>query len=136
VVDDTYNANPDSVHAAIDTLLALPAPHTLVLGDMGEVGEQGLAFHQEVVERALQHASVHVISTGQWLTQAHQAHAQPHGQWAHASNVQQAIDWALPRAAQGGSILIKGSRFMRMEQVVQALQQQWPMADNLETTTC
>ncbi len=48
LVDDSYNANPDSVRAAIDLLAALPAPRTLVLGDMGEVGEQGPAFHREV----------------------------------------------------------------------------------------
>ena len=41
LVDDTYNANPDSVRAAIDVLAALPAPRWLVLGDMGEVGDQG-----------------------------------------------------------------------------------------------
>ena len=45
LVDDTYNANPDSVRAAIDVLAGLPAPRLLVLGDMGEVGDQGPAFH-------------------------------------------------------------------------------------------
>ena len=48
IIDDTYNANPDSVRAAIDVLAAAPAPRWLVLGDMGEVGAQGPAFHREV----------------------------------------------------------------------------------------
>ena len=48
LIDDTYNANPDSVRAAIDVLAALPGPRWLVLGDMGEVGDQGPAFHREV----------------------------------------------------------------------------------------
>ena len=48
LIDDSYNANPDSVRAAIDVLAALPAPRWLVLGDMGEVGDQGPAFHREV----------------------------------------------------------------------------------------
>ena len=48
LVDDSYNANPDSVRAAIDVLAALAGPRWLVLGDMGEVGEQGPAFHAEV----------------------------------------------------------------------------------------
>ncbi len=48
VVDDSYNANPDSVHAAIELLAGLPGPHLLVLGDMGEVGDQGAQFHREV----------------------------------------------------------------------------------------
>ena len=44
LIDDTYNANPDSVRAAIDVLADLPGPRLLVLGDMGEVGSQGLRF--------------------------------------------------------------------------------------------
>ena len=48
LVDDTYNANPDSVRAAIDVLAAMPAPRVLVLGDMGEVGAQGPAYHREI----------------------------------------------------------------------------------------
>ena len=48
LIDDTYNANPDSVRAAIDVLAALPGPRWLVLGDMGEVGAHGPAFHAEV----------------------------------------------------------------------------------------
>src|SRR4029079_1864449 len=48
LIDDTYNANPDSVRAAIDVLAACPGPTVLVLGDMGEVGEQGPQFHAEV----------------------------------------------------------------------------------------
>ncbi len=52
VIDDTYNANPDSVRAAIDVLAEMPGPRWLVLGDMGEVGAQGPAFHREIGEYA------------------------------------------------------------------------------------
>jgi UDP-N-acetylmuramoyl-tripeptide--D-alanyl-D-alanine ligase len=48
LVDDTYNANPDSVRAAIELLAALEGPRVLVLGDMGEVGSHGPAFHEEI----------------------------------------------------------------------------------------
>ncbi|MCP2937291.1 UDP-N-acetylmuramoyl-tripeptide--D-alanyl-D-alanine ligase, partial [Salmonella enterica subsp. enterica serovar Typhimurium] len=48
VIDDTYNANPDSVRAAIDVLAQVASPRLLVLGDMGEVGDQGPQFHEEV----------------------------------------------------------------------------------------
>ena len=51
VIDDTYNANPDSVRAAIDVLALCPPPRVLVLGDMGEVGNAGPAFHAEIGER-------------------------------------------------------------------------------------
>ena len=48
LIDDSYNANPDSVRAVIDVLAELPGPRLLVLGDMGEVGDQGPASHAEV----------------------------------------------------------------------------------------
>ena len=48
VIDDTYNANPDSVEAAIDVLAATPSPRWLVLGDMGEVGANGPRYHHEI----------------------------------------------------------------------------------------
>src|SRR5204863_4325754 len=48
VIDDSYNANPDSVRAAIDVLASCPAPTALVLGDMGEVGPRGPEFHREI----------------------------------------------------------------------------------------
>ena len=59
LVDDSYNANPDSVRAAIDVLAALPGPRWLVLGDMGEVGDQGPAFHIEVGAYAKQRGIEH-----------------------------------------------------------------------------
>lgn len=64
MVDDTYNANPDSVRAAIDVLAELPAPRLLVLGDMGEVGTQGPEFHQEVGVHALKMGIDHVLCLG------------------------------------------------------------------------
>jgi UDP-N-acetylmuramoyl-tripeptide--D-alanyl-D-alanine ligase len=66
VVDDTYNANPDSVRAAIDVLAELPGPRLLVLGDMGEVGDQGPQFHARLATRApVRHrAAVHAGRAG------------------------------------------------------------------------
>ena len=52
VIDDSYNANPDSVRAAIDVLARAHGERWLALGDMGEVGDQGPAFHREVGEYA------------------------------------------------------------------------------------
>ncbi|HEY5798710.1 MAG TPA: UDP-N-acetylmuramoyl-tripeptide--D-alanyl-D-alanine ligase, partial [Burkholderiaceae bacterium] len=52
VIDDTYNANPDSARAAIDVLAGAPSPRVLVLGDMGEVGSEGPAFHEEIGQYA------------------------------------------------------------------------------------
>ncbi|MDP5008124.1 MAG: UDP-N-acetylmuramoyl-tripeptide--D-alanyl-D-alanine ligase, partial [Glaciimonas sp.] len=64
VIDDTYNANPDSVRAAIDVLAQTPAPRLLVLGDMGEVGDQGKQFHQEIGAYAKQHGITDFFTLG------------------------------------------------------------------------
>src|SRR5690606_10444747 len=65
VIDDTYNANPDSMRAAIDVLAAYPAPRILVVGDMGEVGTQGKEFHEEVGAYAQQRGIETVLATGE-----------------------------------------------------------------------
>jgi UDP-N-acetylmuramoyl-tripeptide--D-alanyl-D-alanine ligase len=116
LVDDTYNANPDSVRAAIDVLAALPGPRWLVLGDMGEVGDQGPAFHHEVGAYAKQRG----IETF-WAAGALMAHAaQAFGDARHFADVA-ALIAALGEAPVCASVVVKGSRFMKMEQVVAAL---------------
>ncbi len=64
VIDDTYNANPDSVRAAIDVLAGAPSPKWLVLGDMGEVGAQGPAFHREAGAYARERGIDRLLTTG------------------------------------------------------------------------
>ncbi|MCU0927126.1 MAG: UDP-N-acetylmuramoylalanyl-D-glutamyl-2, 6-diaminopimelate--D-alanyl-D-alanine ligase, partial [Hydrogenophaga sp.] len=128
LIDDTYNANPDSVVAAIRVLAELPSPRLLVLGDMGEVGEQGLAFHLEVLRQAQASGIEAVHCAGDWMRQAVdalQAAREPApAHWAEvpalADHVS-ALVAATPASAVR-SVLVKGSRFMRMERVVQALQ--------------
>ncbi len=104
VVDDTYNANPDSVRAAIDVLAELPGPRLLVLGDMGEVGDQGPQFHAEVGE----HARARGIE--QLLTLGAQSVAMQGRHFEDIDSLKQAVLAELPKAA---SVLVKGSRFMR-----------------------
>jgi UDP-N-acetylmuramoyl-tripeptide--D-alanyl-D-alanine ligase len=127
LVDDSYNANPDSVVAAIRVLAELPAPRLLVLGDMGEVGEQGLAFHTEVLRQAQACGIEAVHTSGDWMALASADLSargeQPGRHWAE---VQDLVDHVCATVAAGPeplvqSVLVKGSRFMRMERVVQAL---------------
>jgi len=128
LVDDTYNANPDSVVAAINVLAELPAPRLLLLGDMGEVGEQGLAFHLEVLRHARARGIETVHCAGQWMQQACaalQAVGEPAPRhWTEVADLAAFVARELGRAdaAPVRSVLVKGSRFMRMERVVQALQ--------------
>jgi UDP-N-acetylmuramoyl-tripeptide--D-alanyl-D-alanine ligase len=119
VVDDSYNANPDSVLAAIDVLADLPAPRLLVLGDMGEVGVNGAAFHAEVG----QHAQAQGIERLFTLGDLARASAAAHAQATHFGDMAALQAAVLAQAAEGGSVLVKGSRFMRMERVVQALRE-------------
>jgi UDP-N-acetylmuramoyl-tripeptide--D-alanyl-D-alanine ligase len=119
VVDDTYNANPDSVRAAIDVLAELPGPRWLVLGDMGEVGDQGPQFHVEVGAYAKERGVEHVLTLGT-LARHTAASFQGARHFDDMSLLQKAVQLALPDA---GSVLVKGSRFMRMERVVDAIAQ-------------
>jgi UDP-N-acetylmuramoyl-tripeptide--D-alanyl-D-alanine ligase len=115
LVDDSYNANPDSVIAAIDVLATLPGPHWLLLGDMAEVGTRGPQFHAEVGLHARQRG----IDTV-WTAGSLSAHAGPDRHFGSVAEMLQALHHdTLPPA---GSLLVKGSRSIRMEQVVRALQ--------------
>jgi UDP-N-acetylmuramoyl-tripeptide--D-alanyl-D-alanine ligase len=117
LVDDSYNANPDSVRAAIDVLAGLDGPRWLVLGDMGEVGSQGVEFHVEVGDYARRRGIEQLWSAGPLC--AHCAAA--YGASARHFGDVPALLAALVDAPAAASALVKGSRFMRMEQVVQAL---------------
>ena len=113
MIDDTYNANPDSVRAAIDVLASLGGPRILVLGDMGEVGDNGPAMHYEVGEYARQ-KGIEILLT---LGQATQESARAFGDGAVVCESTQRVREELTRHA-AKSVLIKGSRFMRMERIV------------------
>ncbi len=116
LVDDSYNANPDSVLAAIDVLAQLPAPRWLLLGDMGEVGTQGPQFHAEV-GAAARARGIEFF----WAAGALMAHA---GADRHFDSVAALLNALAQDRPEAASVLVKGSRFMRMEQVVKALEQE------------
>ncbi len=117
LVDDTYNANPDSVRAAIAVLAELPAPRLLVLGDMGEVGEQGPAFHTEAGSEALAAGIEHFFAMGELAKSA--VAAFPGAR--HFTSIEDLNAAVLQQLPQVSSLLVKGSRFMRMERVVEAV---------------
>ncbi|MGV1043765.1 UDP-N-acetylmuramoyl-tripeptide--D-alanyl-D-alanine ligase [Limnohabitans sp.] len=120
LVDDTYNANPDSVRAAIDVLAELPGPRLMVLGDMGEVGDQGPQFHAEVGAYAAERGIEALYTLGELCVDA----AKAYGPARHFESMASLREAVLAQAMDFQSIVIKGSRFMKMEQVVEALVQQ------------
>jgi UDP-N-acetylmuramoyl-tripeptide--D-alanyl-D-alanine ligase len=113
VIDDSYNANPDSVRAAIDVLASCPPPTALVLGDMGEVGERGSEFHREVGEYARAKGVTQLLAMGEATRDTVSAFGQGARHFAAVEELVSNID--------ANTILVKGSRFMRMERVVAAL---------------
>ncbi|MDI9335247.1 MAG: UDP-N-acetylmuramoyl-tripeptide--D-alanyl-D-alanine ligase [Cytophagales bacterium] len=116
LVDDTYNANPDSVIAAIDMLMDLPAPRRLVLGDMGEVGDQGPAFHAEVGAYAKARGIDQFWTIGELCV---------HAGGQHFESMDALLFAASQLSPPPASILVKGSRFMKMERVVQHLEKKY-----------
>ncbi len=118
LVDDSYNANPDSVRAAIEVLADLPAPRILVLGDMGEVGDHGPQFHAEAGAQARERGIEQLFTLGAQSCAAADAFGPAARHFDSMAALQAAMQAALSGA---GSVLVKGSRFMRMERVVQAI---------------
>jgi len=118
VIDDTYNANPDSVRAAIAVLAAAPSPRWLVLGDMGEVGSEGPAFHREAGREARAAGIDRLYTTGAQAAEAGAAFGAGGSHFATAEDLARHVS---ATAAPGTTVLVKGSRFMRMERVVAAL---------------
>jgi len=117
LIDDTYNANPDSVRAAIDVLADLPGPRLLVLGDMGEVGHQGPTFHAEAGRYAKARGIEQLLTLGDMAQVAANAFEGAR----HFGSAEQLIDALRAELPHLRSVLVKGSRFMRMERVVDAL---------------
>lgn len=118
VVDDTYNANPDSMHAAIQVLAELPGPQLLVMGDMGEVGDQGPQFHAEAGALAREAGIPTMFVLGAQSVHAASAYGDGARHFNEMVALQDAVRNVLPTV---GSVLVKGSRFMKMEQVVEAI---------------
>jgi UDP-N-acetylmuramoyl-tripeptide--D-alanyl-D-alanine ligase len=115
IIDDTYNANPDSVRAAIDVLATMKSPRILVLGDMGEVGDQGQAFHTEIGQYAHQ-VGIEAIYT---LGELSKASTEAFGANAlHFTDVEALLASLKQHLADHPTFLVKGSRFMRMERIV------------------
>ncbi|MRV73057.1 UDP-N-acetylmuramoyl-tripeptide--D-alanyl-D-alanine ligase [Duganella sp. FT92W] len=116
VIDDTYNANPDSVRAAIDVLAKAPAPRVLALGDMGEVGEQGREFHEEIAAYAAAKGIEHVLVTGELAR-----HMGTVSGVQHFETFDSLLSALTAKVTPDATVLIKGSRFMKMERAVQHL---------------
>jgi UDP-N-acetylmuramoyl-tripeptide--D-alanyl-D-alanine ligase len=122
IIDDTYNANPDSARAAISVLAKSAGSRWLVLGDMGEVGADGPAFHREIGEYARAAGIDRLLAIGALAGHAVAAFGPGGKHYPDVEALLAALRRELDSPHPGGTtVLVKGSRFMRMERVVAAL---------------
>jgi UDP-N-acetylmuramoyl-tripeptide--D-alanyl-D-alanine ligase len=118
LIDDTYNANPDSVLAAIEVLAEREGARVLVLGDMGELGGASTQMHAEVGAAARHFGLDMLLTLGQDSARASEAFGDPARHFTDAEKLAEVLGSLLePRV----TVLVKGSRFMRMERVMQLL---------------
>ena len=119
LIDDTYNANPESARAAIAVLGAAPGEKLLVMGDMGELGLEAAELHREI-GRAARALGVDRLYTVGELS-AHSARAFGAGA-RHFDRFEDLLAEVENRLAPGVTVLVKCSRFMRMERIVKSLE--------------
>jgi UDP-N-acetylmuramoyl-tripeptide--D-alanyl-D-alanine ligase len=120
LLDDTYNANPGSLAAALDVLAAQPGRRVLVLGDMGELGAEAAALHAEMGRAARAAGVERLIALGE--ASVHAARAFGTG-GQHCETIEDLLHEAENVLAPGVTLLVKGSRFMRMERVIAGLEE-------------
>ncbi len=118
VIDDTYNANPDSMQAAIAVLAAYPGRKILVMGDMGELGQDARKMHAGIGEFARRAGVNALFGLGEMTAAAVQSFGTGARHFASVPDLTHAL---LEQLDQTPTVLVKGSRFMRMERVVEAL---------------
>lgn len=115
LIDDTYNANPDSVKAALAVLAAQPGKKLLVLGDMGELGDNAAAMHAQIGLAARDAGIDRLLALGELTRET----VGSFGRGAvHFDHIEDLFDQLEPLLAADTTVLVKGSRFMKMERVV------------------
>jgi UDP-N-acetylmuramoyl-tripeptide--D-alanyl-D-alanine ligase len=118
LLDDSYNANPDSVRAGIDVLAATPGRKVLVLGDMGEIGQTSAQLHDEVGGYAKSQGVDQLLALGTMSEVA----AKNFGEGGqHFAKIEDLIAALRKLLSPDTVVLVKGSRFMRMERVADAI---------------
>ncbi len=121
LIDDSYNANPSSVRAAIEVLASLSGRKWLVLGDMGELGAFAAEAHADVGEFARAQGIERLYATGPLMQRAVDSFGAGARWFGSAAELTASVDEALRGAGPEVRLLIKGSRFNRLERVVDAL---------------
>lgn len=120
LIDDTYNANPDSMQAALNVLAEMPGKKILIMGDMGELGADAAAFHYSIGQQAAAAGVDMVLTLGEFSRQTVAGFG---SKARHFTDLDALLEQARDCLKKNVSVLIKGSRFMHMERVVERLQE-------------
>ncbi len=123
LIDDTYNANPESVRAATAVLAQASGRRILVLGDMGELGAGAPQLHAEIGDLARASGIDRLLSVGELAEHAALAFGAGGRHFTRIEDLLAEVESAL---APGVTVLVKGSRFMQMERVVKAFAMESP----------
>jgi len=115
LLDDTYNANPESVRAAVAVLAQAPGAKLLVLGDMGELGAGAAQMHADIGTLARESGAERLFTLGELAANAARAFGEGGRPFARIEDLLAEVESVL---APGLTVLVKGSRFMQMERVV------------------
>jgi UDP-N-acetylmuramoyl-tripeptide--D-alanyl-D-alanine ligase len=121
LIDDSYNANPSSMRAAIEVLATLSGRKWLVLGDMGELGAFAADAHTDIGEFARAQGIERLYATGPLMQRAVDSFGAGARWYGAAAQLTAAVDEALRGAGPEVRLLVKGSRSNRLERVVEAL---------------
>ncbi len=116
LIDDTYNANPASMHAALEVLAQTKGKRIFVLGDMGELGKDAAQFHREIGIAARELGIERLFALGTLSADAVREFGAGARHFASIDELHAALDEELDAQS---TLLVKGSRFMKMERVVQ-----------------
>ena len=121
LIDDSYNANPSSMRAAIEVLATLSGRKWLVLGDMGELGAFAADAHTDIGEFARAQGIERLYATGPLMQRAVESFGAGARWYGAAAELTAALHEALRGAGPEVRLLVKGSRSNRLERVVEAL---------------
>lgn len=124
LIDDSYNANPDSVMAALRVLQTAPGRRTLVLGDLAELGDEALDLHRQIGESVAEAGIERLLTIGTLSAAAGQSFTGEHRHYEERAALAEQLGGEL---SEQDSVLIKGSRSAHMDELVAALSETEPV---------
>ena len=124
IINDSYNANPESMRAFVDTIFELYDNYTLVLGDMGELGENEADYHRELGEYINNHKKLNpnttIISIGELSKNI--TDAIDNCKTAHFETIEDGVNYIKANISKSSILFLKASRSMKFERIIELLQ--------------